>query len=117
VFKALQISSVTLAAIALTFSASHAFELPGKKRLSRDTYLAVQTIYYPGFTVGGVSEPLSILAVLLLLVRTRRGATSFWPALTSLMTLTGMHAIFWIVTQPVNTYWLRGAWWRSNRGR
>jgi hypothetical protein len=82
VFKTLQISSVTLAALALTFSGSHAFELPGKKRLSRDTYLAVQTIYYPGFTVGGVSEPLSILAVLLLLVRTRRGTTSFWRALT-----------------------------------
>jgi hypothetical protein len=27
--------------------------LPGKLRLDKETYCAVQTIYYPGFTVGG----------------------------------------------------------------
>ena len=32
---------------------AHALELPGKRRLSKNTYLAVQPIYYHGFTIGG----------------------------------------------------------------
>jgi hypothetical protein len=29
-------------------------ELPGKMRLDKQAYLAVQTIYYPGFNYGGL---------------------------------------------------------------
>ena len=29
-------------------------ELPGRMLLDREAYLAVQTIYYPGFTFGGI---------------------------------------------------------------
>src|SRR5205809_327776 len=35
-------------------SLAHALEYPGKRRLDRETYLKAQTIYYPGFTIGGV---------------------------------------------------------------
>src|SRR2546423_12001989 len=34
----------------------------GKLRLDKETYSAVQTIYYPGFTVGGFAEVLSVIA-------------------------------------------------------
>ena len=33
---------------------AHALEFPGKLRLDEATYRDVQTIYYPGFTVGGL---------------------------------------------------------------
>jgi hypothetical protein len=39
---------------------AHALELPGELRLDEQTYLAVQTTYYPGFTIGGMAEPLSL---------------------------------------------------------
>ena len=53
-FKVLQVASIVLAAIGMGLSLAHALEYPGKRRLDRDTYLAVQAIYYPGFTIGGV---------------------------------------------------------------
>ena len=37
-------------------------------RLDRDADLAVQTIYYPGFTIGGASEPLAALALVALAI-------------------------------------------------
>jgi hypothetical protein len=49
-------------------SVAHALELPGKRRLTREQYFAVQPIYYPGFTVIGGTEPLSILVLAILLV-------------------------------------------------
>jgi hypothetical protein len=44
---------------------AHALELPGKLRLDRDAYLAVQTIHYPGFTiVGGIGEAGGLIVTL-----------------------------------------------------
>lgn len=48
-----QIVTLLLVALAMATRVAHALELPGKMRLPRDTYLAVQSIYYPGFLVGG----------------------------------------------------------------
>jgi hypothetical protein len=42
---------------------AHALEFTSKLRLNKDTYLAIQTIYDPGFTIGGISEPLAIIAI------------------------------------------------------
>jgi hypothetical protein len=42
-----------LAAVTMALSLAHALELPGKLRLGKEQYLAVQPIYYPGFTIGG----------------------------------------------------------------
>jgi hypothetical protein len=61
-FLILQVVTVFLVAIALSLSLAHALELPGKMRLDRDTYLAVQGIYYPGFTYGGLGEGLGMVA-------------------------------------------------------
>jgi hypothetical protein len=35
---------------AMAMGLAQALELPGKPRLPKETYLAVQPIYYPGFT-------------------------------------------------------------------
>jgi Domain of unknown function (DUF1772) len=79
--------------------------MPGKLRLGRDEYLAVQAVYYPGFTIAGIAEPLSVLAALALLFFTPT-PTRFWLIALALAALAVMHAIFWLVTQPVNKFWL-----------
>lgn len=107
-FLLLQILSVILVSIAMALSLAHALELPGKLRLTRENYLALQTIYYPGFTIGGISEPTAILATLVLLILTPAYTPAFWQTLTALVALALAHLVFWVVTQPVNKYWLAG---------
>jgi len=103
----LQVVALVLIAVGFGLSLSHALELPGKLRLSRDTYIAVQSIYYPGFTIGGVfGEFGAILAVLVTLVFTPSGSTAFLPTFAALIALLALHAIYWIVTHPVNKFWL-----------
>jgi hypothetical protein len=104
----LGVISLLLAAIVMALSLAHALEYPGKRRLNRETYLAMQAVYYPGFTIGGAAEPLSIIAVVALLVMTPAGTLSFWLALIALLALVAVQAIFWLVTQPVNKHWLKG---------
>jgi len=57
VLPAMQVITLLLLALAMVPAVAHALELPGKKRLTKETYLAVQPIYYPGFTIiGGFGE-------------------------------------------------------------
>jgi hypothetical protein len=44
----LQVITLMLVALAMAPAVAHALEFPGKKRLSKDAYLTVQGIYYPG---------------------------------------------------------------------
>ncbi len=67
-FVLLEIISILLVAVAMGLALAHALEFPGKLRLDEQTYLAVQTIYYPGFTIAGISEPLAVIATLVLLI-------------------------------------------------
>lgn len=55
-FLVLQVASVFLAAVAMALSLAHTLELPGKLRLDKQTYCAMQPIYYPGLqsAVGSV---------------------------------------------------------------
>lgn len=69
----LQVLSILLAAFTMAQMVAHALEFPGKRRLDRDTYLKVQAIYYPGFTIGGAFEPLAAVATFALLLFTRGG--------------------------------------------
>jgi hypothetical protein len=62
-FPALHILAVVLVATAMALALAHALELPGKMRLSKEQYLAIQQIYYPGFTIGGVAEPIGLLMI------------------------------------------------------
>ena len=45
-FHGLQIVTVLIVAVVLAMSLAHVLEYPGKLRLDRDAYFAVQTIYY-----------------------------------------------------------------------
>ncbi len=104
--RALQIATVLIIAIAMALALAHALEWPGKRRLDRDTYLAVQTIYHPGFTFAGISEVLGIVLILLVVWRRPHGGVPFEWTIVSLACLVAMHAVFRVVTQPVNKFWL-----------
>jgi hypothetical protein len=55
----IQVLTLAVIVVALSASLAHALELPGKMRLAKDEYFAVQSIYYPGFTIAGASEPVA----------------------------------------------------------
>jgi hypothetical protein len=107
VSEGLQIVCLTLIVLALVPALAHALEYPGKRRLAKDEYSAVQRIYYPGFTTAGFSEPLALACAVVLLVLTPRGDADFWLTLAALLALCAMHAVYWLVTHPVNNFWLR----------
>lgn len=104
-FQTLQILTVLLAAIGMALSLAHALEFPGKRRLDRDAYLdaylKVQAIYYPGFTIGGIFEPVAMIAAFALLLFTPFGTISFWLTLAAFAGLVLAHAIYWVITHPV----------------
>ena len=103
--QALQITTLMLVAAAWAFALAHAAEMPGKMRLDRNAYLAVQQIYYPGFTLGGVTEPLAIVALALLLAVAPAGVASAWVAVALVATV-ATQLVYWLVTHPVNRRWV-----------
>src|SRR5262249_19493266 len=102
----LEIVSIFLTVVAMCMAVAHALEYPGKLRLNEHTYRAVQTIYYPGFTIAGIAEPAAIIATFILVLLMRDRGMAFWWTLTAFIALAVAHAIFWLVTQPTNRYWL-----------
>lgn len=102
----LQIGSLLLVAIAMALSLAHALELPGKRHLSEREYLAIQRIYYPGFTIGGGAEPLAVILLVALSFLMPAGPP-FWLTVAALMTLAAAHAAYWLLTHPVNNFWLK----------
>jgi Domain of unknown function (DUF1772) len=102
----LEVVAVLVVAIVMALSLAHALELPGKLRLSKEDYLAVQPIYYPGFTFTGFAEPLSVV-VLIALLFWIPGSTAFWLASAALIALAAVNAIYWVVVHPVNNFWLK----------
>lgn len=102
-----QILSVLLVATAMAMALAHALEMPGKLRLSKEAYIATQPIYYPGFAIGGaVGEFGGILVTLMLLVLTPFGL-DFWLVLGAVLGLVAMQAVYWTMTHPVNSFWLK----------
>ena len=105
--EALQSVTLFLVVLAMVPAAAHALELPGKLRLAKEAYFAVQPIYYPGFTIVGISEPVAIISAAILLFLTPAASADFWLTLGALLGLLGMHAVYWLFTHPVNDFWLR----------
>src|SRR5262245_16967448 len=99
----LQVITLLFVAFAMATAVAHALELPGKLRLSKDEYLTVQKIYYPGFTIGGAAEPIALL----LLIVTMPAGAPFWMTAGAFAMLAIAHAIYWVVTHPVNNFWLK----------
>jgi hypothetical protein len=104
---ALEIAVVLLVAVAMTTTLAHALELPGKLRLPRETYLAVQQIYYPGFTIAGFGEVAALLATLSLALIFYGEGVRFWLTLGAFLAVLAMHVAYWLVTHPVNGFWLK----------
>ncbi len=102
----LQISIIILVTLALTPSLARALELPEKRRLTEDVYVAVQKFYYRGFTLTGIAEPMAIATAVLLLFVTPFDTTPFWSTLFALLCLLAMHTIYWRVTHPLNRIWV-----------
>jgi hypothetical protein len=96
-----------LTAVAMGLTLAHALELPGKLRLDREHYMAVQAIYYPGFTFGGAAEPLAIIALAALFFTLPIGADGRWVISAALAAAVGTQILFWAVVQPVNRHWLQ----------
>src|SRR3712207_1713887 len=93
----------------MALALAHTLELPGKMRLSKDEYIAMQPIYCPGFTIaGGVGEVGGMLSTAVLLFLSPSGSTDFWLTLVALLGLVSMQATYWILTHPVNGFWLEG---------
>jgi Domain of unknown function (DUF1772) len=103
----LQVVSVTLVSIAMALALAHALELPGKLRLSEETYRAVQQIYYPGFTFGGIAEGLGLVLLLVLAFLTPAGTAAFWLTLAAFLMMAAMHGTYWLLTHPVNKFWVK----------
>jgi hypothetical protein len=107
--QVLQILAVLVVVLAVTPALAHALEFPGKLRLSRDAYVAAQPMYYPGFTIaGGIGEAGGFLLALALLFLLPSGSTAFWLTLVAVVGLAAMHAAYWVLTHPVNKFWLEG---------
>ena len=105
----LQALATVLVAIAMAPALAHAFEFPGKKRLDRQAYVTVQGIYYPGFTLLGVSEPISLLVVIIAALMLPAATVAFWLTAAALIGLLGMQVAYWVFVHPTNSYWLRNA--------
>ena len=105
---AVQILSILLAALSMTASLGHALEMPGKLRLAQEHYLAVQPIYYPGFTIGGgLGEIGTIVVSATLATMLPPGGTASalaWAACASALTV---QALYWLIVHPVNRFWLK----------
>src|SRR5262245_26710210 len=97
-FIASQITTVFLVAIAMALALAHALELPGKMRLDKNAYYAVQSIYYPGFTIGGIGEAAGTISAIILLFVTPRDSADFWLTALAVIPLIGMQGVYWIVT-------------------
>ncbi|GAB1581573.1 DUF1772 domain-containing protein [Phyllobacterium phragmitis] len=104
---AFHVFALLLLAVAMALSLAHALELPGKMRLPKETYLAVQQIYHPGFTYGGFSEIGGMMALAVLLFLVPFGAERFWWLFASLVLLAAAHLTYWLFTHPVNDFWLK----------
>lgn len=103
----LQILTLLAVAVTMALALAHALELPGKMRLSKEAYYAVQPIYYPGFTFAGFAEPFGLLLTILLLFVTPLGTVNFWLTLAALAGLIAVQAVYWLFTHPVNKFWLQ----------
>lgn len=103
----LQIVTLVLVAVGFSLTLAHALEFPGKKRLGKEAYVAVQAIYYPGFTIGALfGEFGAIIATMVLLVATPPETSAHVLTFIALMALLLMHALYWLLTHAVNKVWV-----------
>lgn len=103
----LELATLFLVVLVVVPSLAHALEMPGKMRLKREQYLAVQPIYYPGFTFTGAAEPLSVIALALLAYFRPAESAPFMLIIVALFAMMCVNAVYWTITHPVNSFWLK----------
>jgi len=104
---ALKVSAEVFVAAAMALSLAYALEYPGKMQLDRSTYVAIQRIYYPAFTLGrGISEGLGVLLTFALLVVTPGGTERFNWVAAAFSSLLAIQAVYWTITYPVDKFWI-----------
>src|SRR3954471_2361956 len=103
----LQVLVLMLGAVTMALALAHALEYPGKMRLPKEQYVATQAIYYPGFTLAGIAEVCTVILLAVLVFLTRGNSAVFWLTLGAFIAFAGLHAVYWLLTQPVNNFWVR----------
>jgi hypothetical protein len=107
-FTFLLVATIFFVSIAWAQALAHGLELPGKMRLDKSSYIATQSIYYPGFTIAaGFGEGLGMVSTFALLLLTSRDSPEFPLTAVALASLVVMHGIYWAVTHKVNKFWVR----------
>jgi hypothetical protein len=102
----LMAASLFLASVTVVSPLAGVLEAPGDPQLSRSRYLAAREIYYPGFALAGIAEPLSILALCVLLASLSHATAPFWLAALALAAEMVAHILYWLLIVPRNGVWL-----------
>jgi hypothetical protein len=87
-------------ALALGGALAHVLELPNKIP-SRDEYFTVQAIYRGWWQLAYLIA-IQFVAILAVIVVSRREPMVFIPALVAAVSLVGAQAVFWAYTYPTN---------------
>jgi len=99
-------ASLILASVTIVSPLAGALEVPGDVQLSRDSYLAVRGIYYPGFTIAGVAEPLAVVVICALLASLSPAMPAFWLVALAFAAEALAHLLYWLLIVPMNRVWL-----------
>ena len=103
---AIKVAAEVFVAVAMALALAHALEYPGKMRLDRTTYVAMQPIYYPAFTIGGgIGEGLGVILTFILLILTPNDSDQFNWIAAAFASLLAMQVVYWTVTRPVRNFW------------
>ena len=103
---AIKVAAEVFVAVAMALALAHALEYPGKMRLDRSTYVAMQPIYYPAFIIGGgIGEGLGVALTFILLLLTPNDSDQFNWIAAAFASLLAMQAVYWMVTYPARNFW------------
>jgi hypothetical protein len=97
--------TILITSISMSAAVAHLLELPAKIKYDGRMWLTLlQTLYPPGFgTIGGYSEAIAVIMVLILTFLVRRRRPAFGWTVFGAICLIATHAAFRIWVQPVNT--------------
>lgn len=88
-------------ALALGPALAHAFELPNKIGLQRDSYFLVQQIYR-GWSTLGFLLFLELGSMIALAVALKGSGAAIRWVLAAILCVVAAQAVFWLFTQPAN---------------
>ena len=110
-------ATLVLASVTIVSPLAGVNDVRGDVRLSRERYVAVRGMYYPGFTFEGVAEPLAILALAVLLASIAKSTPEFWLIALALIAEAVAHLLYWLLIVPMNRAWLAGETHAADRAK